>query len=277
VASLARSRYVEAMHADRRTAFRNRHVLPLLIALSLAPRLGRAEPTPTPMPIPPAVREAVAASDRSDADRALDGGRRPADMLAFFGIAPGMKVAELGAGGGYTSELLARVVGPTGVVYGQNTPAILQRFAEKPWSERLAKPVNAKIVRADREFDDPFPPEAHDLDAVLIVLFYHDTVWQGVDRAKMNAAVFAALKPGGIYGIIDHSARAGSGTEDVKTLHRIDEPVVKQEVEAAGFRLAGEANFLRNPDDKRDWNDSPLAAGERRGESDRFVLKFVKP
>src|SRR5689334_21668961 len=161
-------------------------VLLLVAALALLPRLGHAEPTAAAVPIPPAVRDAVAASDRGDADRALDGGRHPADTLAFFGIAPGMKVAELGAGGGYTSELLARVVGPTGVVYGQNTPAILQRFAEKPWSERLAKPVNAKIVRADREFDDPFPPEAHDLDAVLIILFYHDTVWQGVDRAKMN-------------------------------------------------------------------------------------------
>jgi predicted methyltransferase len=265
------------MQTERHAPLPKRFVLLLLIAAALVPRLTRADPTPTSLPIPPAVREAVAASDRSDADRALDSGRRPADMLAFFGIAPGMKVAEIGAGGGYTSELLARVVGPTGVVYGQNTPAILQRFAEKPWSERLAKPVNAKIVRADREFDDPFPPEAHDLDAVLIVLFYHDTVWQGVDRAKMNAAVFAALKPGGVYGIVDHSAPAGSGTDDVKTLHRIDEDVVKKEVEAAGFKLAGEANFLRNPDDKRDWNDSPMAAGERRGESDRFVLEFVKP
>ena len=257
-----------------------RAVASLFVALLLgaAPRPGgAAAPVPTAAPVPKAVADAVAAPDRSDADRALDGGRHPAETLAFFAIAPGAKVADLGAGGGYTSELLARVVGPTGVVYGQNPRLVLERFAEKPWSERLKKPINAKIVRVDREFDDPLPPDAHDLDAVVIVLFYHDTVWQGVDRAKMNAAIFRALRPGGVYGIVDHSARSGSGTEDVKTLHRIEESVVKQEVEAAGFVLAGEAEFLRNPGDQRDWNDSPVAAGEKRGESDRFVLKFVKP
>ena len=138
-------------------------------------------------------------------------------MLAFFEIRPGMRVAEIGAGGGYTTELLARAVGPTGRVYGQNPKFILERFAEKPWSERLAKPVNAPVVRVDREFDDPLPPEAKDLDAVLSVLIYHDTVWLETDRARMNAAVFAALKSGGIYGVIDHSARPGAGTSEVKT------------------------------------------------------------
>src|SRR5712675_1251267 len=81
--------------------------------------------------VPKAIQAIVDAPDRSDADRALDGGRHPAEMLAFFGIAPGMKVAELGAGGGYTAELLARAVGPTGVVYGQNNKFVLERFAEK--------------------------------------------------------------------------------------------------------------------------------------------------
>ena len=137
-------------------------------------------------------------------------------MLAFFDIRPGMRVAELGAAGGYTTELLARRVGPTGRVYGQNPKFILEKFAEKPWSERLAKPVNAPVVRVDREFDDPLPPEAKDLDAVLIVLVYHDTVWLEADRARMNAAVFASLKRGGIYGVIDHSARPGAGTSETK-------------------------------------------------------------
>ena len=198
-------------------------------------------------------------------------------MLAFFDVQPGMKVAELGAGGGYTTELLARTVGPTGVVYGQNTKFILDRFAEKPWSVRLQKPVMRRVVRVDRDFDDPLPPEAHDLDAVFIVLFYHDTVWQGADRSKMNAAVYKALKPGGVYAVIDHSARPGNGIGETKTLHRIEESNVRDEVEAAGFQLVGEASFLRNPADARDWNDSPSAAAERRGTSDRFVLKFVKP
>lgn len=223
------------------------------------------------------MRAALDAPDRSAEDRALDGGRKPELTLAFFGIAPGMRVAEIGAGGGYTSELLARVVGPTGKVYGQNSPAILERFANAPWSARLAKPALANVVRADREFDDPLPPEAANLDAVLNILFYHDTVWLGVDRAKMNRAVFAALKSGGVYGIVDHSGAVGSGLDGVKTVHRIEEKVVRDEIEAAGFQFVSEASFLRNPSDTRDWNDSPKAAGERRGTSDRFVLKFKKP
>lgn len=227
--------------------------------------------------LPPAVRAAVEATDRSADDRALDAGRRPAELLAFFGVRPGMRVAELGAGGGYTTELLARVVGPPGRVYGQNSPFILERFAEAPWSARLAKPVMQQVVRLDRPFDDPFPPELRDLDAVLIVLLYHDTVWMKTDRERMNRAVFAALAPGGVYGIVDHSARPGSGASDVETLHRIDEALVEQEVQAAGFELAAEGDFLRNPEDSRDWNASPRVAGEKRGTSDRFALKFVKP
>src|SRR5262249_15235675 len=125
--------------------------------------------------------------------------------------------------------------------------------------------------------DSPFPPEAHDLDAVLIVLFYHDTVWMGVDRARMNDAVFHALRRGGVYGIVDHSATPRSGTADVQAPHRLDETVVQKEVAAAGFQLAAEASFLRNPADPRDWNDAPAASASRRGTSDRFVLRFVKP
>ena len=227
--------------------------------------------------IPPAVQAAVDAPDRSADDRALDAGRHPAQTLAFFGIQPAAHVAELGAGGGYTTELLARVVGPEGRVYGQNSPLILERFAEKPWSQRLGKPVMVGVVRLDRAFDDPFPPEVKDLDAVLIVLLYHDVVWMKADRARMNRAVLAALAPGGVYGIVDHSAVKGHGVADVESLHRIDEQTVRDEVEAAGFTLAAEGDFLRNPQDPRDWNASPRVAAEKRGTSDRFVLKYVKP
>ena len=104
-------------------------------------------------------RTIVAADDRSAADRALDAGRRPEALLQFTDVQLGMRVAELGAGGGYTTELLARAVGPTGVVYAQNSRFILERFAAKPWAERLAKPVMANVVRVDRDFDDPLPPE----------------------------------------------------------------------------------------------------------------------
>jgi predicted methyltransferase len=249
-----------------------------------APAPAHTSPAPsavaTPEPaadVPAPIRAAVEAADRSPDDRALDTGRHPDRLLAFFGIAPGMRVAELGAGGGYTTELLARTVGPSGKVYAQNSRFILERFAEKPWSERLAKPVMSNVVRSDREFDDPLPPDAKDLDAVLIVLFYHDAVWLKVDRDAMNRAIFTALKPGGVYGIVDHSGRSGSGVNDAETLHRIEESFVRDEVERAGFGLDAEAGFLRNPSDARDWNASPRSAGERRGTSDRFVFRFKKP
>src|SRR5262245_11437605 len=231
---------------------------------------------PAPVAPPASYASVVDAPDRSAEDRKLDAGRKPADLLAFAGIRPGMRVAELGAGGGYTTELLARAVGPGGTVYGQNSRFILDRFAEKPWSERLARPAMRNVVRVERDFDDPLPPDARDLDAVVIVLFYHDLVWMGTDRARMNHAVFDHLKSGGLYVVVDHSARPGSGASEVQTLHRIEERVVRDEVQRAGFRLARTGDFLRNPADARDWNDSPRAAGDRRGTSDRFALAFVK-
>jgi predicted methyltransferase len=244
---------------------------------SSAPVASASAPPSTRLPNLTPYQGIVDSAERDDADKKLDEGRHPAELLAFIGVKPGMHVAELGAGGGYMSELLARVVGPTGVVYAQNPSWLLQRYAEKPWSERLSKPVMKNVVRVDREFDDPFPKEAHDLDAVTIVLFYHDTVWSKVDRDRMNRAVFAALKPGGVYVVVDHNARDGVGVDDTQSLHRIEEKVVREEIPRAGFKLAREADFLRNPSDTRDWNASPKAAGERRGTSDRFVLEFVKP
>ena len=219
----------------------------------------------------------VNAPDRSPEDRALDAGRKPAELLSFLGVQPGWRIADLGAGGGYTTELLKRAVGSEGAVYGQNSKALLDMFAEKPWSARLEKPVMKGVVRLDRDFDNPFRKDMRPLDAVTMVLLYHDTVWLGVDRDEMNKAVFAALKPGGVFVIVDHSARPGDGIKMASTLHRIEEDVVKSEILAAGFVLDGEADFLRNKDDTRVWNDSPRAAGERRGTSDRFVLRFKKP
>jgi predicted methyltransferase len=248
-----------------------------------------AAPTPpAPIVIPPynppadapePVRAAVTAADRSDADRALDAGRKPAEMLAFFKIAPGQQVAEIFAGRGYTSELVARVVGDTGKVYAQNTQLVLERFARGPLTERTTKPWGKPIVIVEQPAETPVPAEVKNLDAVLCVLEYHDLAWLKVDRAKFNASVFAALKPGGIYGIVDHRAAQGSGTRDSQTLHRIDEDTVKQEVLAAGFKLDGESAALANPDDAHDWNASPGAATalDKRGQSDRFTLRFVKP
>jgi predicted methyltransferase len=227
--------------------------------------------------VAPAIKAVLDAPDREADDKELDAGRHAAELLTFMGIHPGMKVAELAAGVGYSAELLARAVGPTGVVYGQNNQWILDKFADKPWTARLAKPVNKNVVKVTRDFEDPLPPEAKDLDVVLCNLFYHDTFWANVDRAKMNASVLKALKPGGKYVIVDHSGRPGTGSTEVKTLHRVEEKVVLDEVLKAGFKLAQEADFMRNPADTRDWNAAPFAAGEKRGTSDRFVLVFVKP
>jgi predicted methyltransferase len=218
----------------------------------------------------------VNATDRTDADKKLDAGRHPGELLAFLGLTPGMHVGEVVAGTGYTTELMARAVGPTGKVWAEN-PAGFLKFVGQPYKERLAKPVMKNVVRADLEIESPFPPEAKNLDAVVSVLVYHDTVWLGIDRDKMNMAVLRALRKGGEYVVIDHSAAAGHTTDDVKSLHRIEESVVVKEVLRAGFETAGASDFLRNPDDTRDWNDSPGAAADRRGTSDRFALKFIRP
>lgn len=218
----------------------------------------------------------VNAPTRTDADRETDRRRLPVEMLAFLRVFEGMSVADIGAGTGYTTELLARAVGPSGRVIGHNTPFVLDRFAERPWSQRLTKPEMANVVRVDRPFDDPFGPEITGLDAAINVLFYHDFVWQEVDRAAHNRAVFAALKPGGSYVVIDAHAAEGDGTTVTKTLHRIERAVIVEEVTAAGFVLADEGDFLRNRGDTRDWNALPSRSG-REEFSDKFALRFEKP
>ncbi len=230
----------------------------------------------TDLTVTPELRAVVDAADRTPEDKKLDAGRKPAELLAFAGIKPGMKVAELAAGPGYTSELLARAVAPSGVVYAENNKMMLG-FLGKMWDARLARPAMKGVVRVDRELEDPLPPEAKDLDAVFMVLFYHDLYWAKTDRARMNAAILAALKPGGVFIVIDHSGRDGTGDTEVESLHRIEESVVRDDITRAGFKLVETASFLRNPDDQRDWNASPMAAAARRGTSDRFVLKFQKP
>lgn len=203
---------------------------------------------------------------RTDQDRRTDAARKPADFLPFTQVKPGMQVLDVSAGGGYTSQLLALAVGPTGKLWAQ-TPrpgAALQK--------RLADHPQANIVVVERPFDDPIPPDMPKLDLITIVLNYHDISYLPVDRAKMNQRLFAALKPGGRLVIVDHSARSGTGVADGKTLHRIDEAVVRAEVRQAGFVLDAEGDFLRNPADARD--DS---SGEPKVPTDKFVLRYVRP
>jgi predicted methyltransferase len=193
-------------------------------------------------------------------------------MLEFIGVGPADRVADLGAGAGYTTELLARAVGPSGVVYAQNDPRTLDSFVREAWQERLQRPVNANVVRMDREYEAPFAPEAKDLDCVTLLFSYHDVVAHNGDRAKLNRAVYAALKPGGTYVIADHSAPAGAGVETGRELHRIDEAIVRREVEAAGFVFVEAADFLK------DANDDPTKPSPDVGfKTSRFIHRYKKP
>lgn len=250
----------------------------------------------------------IASPDRTAADRTNDLRRKPQEMLVFIGIRPGITALDLSAAGGYTTELLARAIGPDGAVYGQSRPRDPSRpstpppapegnsnptippaatppapggprpspvaLAERGAAMKSAGIKAAPITALTRPFEDPVPPElaADRFDLVTLMFNYHDLGHLGIDRAAMNRAVFRALKPGGFYVVADHSGRPGTGISEAGTLHRIEEAFLRQEVEAAGFKLAAEGNFLRNPNDPRDKNtpDPPQP-------KDEFVLKFVKP
>ena len=219
----------------------------------------------------------VAAADRSKDDRQIDGSRKPVATLTFFGVKPGMRVAELGAGTGYTSELLARAVGSSGHVIAQDSPTWDGPWLQKAWQERGGKPVMANTTHVLRSWDDPLPPGTQGLDAVYFVCAYHDVIAERGDSNKLVRAVFAALEPGGVFVVIDNSAKEKTGGDDSSRLHRIDEQLVRTEVTGAGFRLAATGDFLRNPGDSRDWNADPSAKDPRARTQDRFALKFVKP
>ena len=213
----------------------------------------------------------VAAPDRSDADRQTDARRDPLKLLAFIGVRPGMKVLDMGAGGGYSSELMARAVAPGGIVFAQN-PADLGERAKAAFQARLATPAMKNAIADTAPFDDPVPAGVGDFDLITFLFYYHDTTYMEVDRAQMNRKLFAALKPGGILVIADHSALPGQGASVGKTLHRIEEATLRQEVEAAGFKLIASGDFWRNAADPHDFpsfkRDMPV---------DNFVLKFQKP
>src|SRR5215471_13989625 len=213
----------------------------------------------------------MAAPDRSDADRQADKRRDPLPFLAFAGLRPGMKVLDMGAGAGYSTELAARVIGPTGTVYGQNPPDNFER-ARNAFAARATTPAMKNSVALVRPHDDPLPAEMHDLDMITYLFFYHDTTYLNVDRAEMNRKLFAALKPGGVLVIADHSAKDGSDPSVGKTLHRIDEGMLRRVVVAAGFKFAAEGNFSRRTEDMRDFSTHRPS-----GPVDNFVLKFEKP
>jgi predicted methyltransferase len=227
-------------------------------------------PVAPPGTVPP--QEIVDAADRTPEDREADGRRRPVELLEFLGVRPGARVADLAAGSGYTTELLARAVAPSGVVYAQNDKATIDKFVSESWPKRLTRAATHNVVRMDREFDAPFSPEAHHLHLVTLLFSYHDIVAGAGDRSKLNAEVFRALEPGGLYVVADHRAAPGTGLEAASTLHRIEEKVVREEVEAAGFTFVESGEFLRDPND-----DATEPSFKRGFATDRFILKFKKP
>jgi predicted methyltransferase len=254
------------------------------------------------------IKDIVASPDRSAADRTNDLRRKPEQMLEFIVVRPGSTALDLSAAGGYTTELLARAIGPTGKVYGQSRPRPAGQASPAPAApegnshpsaaaapaaapapppsaprpspvalaerDKALQGKAAPIVAVVQPFEEPVPADVAEakLDLVTLMFNYHDLGFLGVDRAQMNRAIFRALKPGGAYVIADHAGRPGTGISESGTLHRVEEAFLRNEVEAAGFRLAAEATFLRNPADPRDKNtpDPPQP-------KDEFVLKFVKP
>ena len=219
------------------------------------------------------VEQALAAEGRSDEDRARDAGRMPAQVLEFFGIGAGSRVADLLSGGGFYTRILAPVVGPEGAVYTGNNP-FFDRFGAEALTALLSEPGYENVMRIDAPVDEMALPDDASLDAVMIVLAYHDLWLTDEDRGELNRRVMAALKPGGVYGITDHHAAVGAGTSVIESLHRIEESVIVDEITGAGFELAAGGDFLSNPEDDRSLR---VFDPNIRGNTDRFVLRFEKP
>ncbi len=213
----------------------------------------------------------IAAPDRSETDREADKRRDPLPFLKFADVRPGMKVLDMGAGGGYSTELIARAVAPNGKVWGQYPPDGYQKGIDA-FQARLKTPAMSDAAAAVQPFDDPIPPGVGNLDLITFLFYYHDTTYMTVDRAAMDKKMFDALKPGSYLVLADHSAKAGADLSVGKSLHRIDEAVVRKELESAGFKFVAEGDFWRVPGDTRDFSSnrppSPV---------DAFVLKMQKP
>ncbi|MBC7986954.1 MAG: class I SAM-dependent methyltransferase [Sphingomonadaceae bacterium] len=246
-----------------------------LLALGLA---LAAHPAPAQIPSD-SLTQAVTAPGRPADMVAQDANREPAETLAFFALAPGQTVVDIGAGAGYFTEIVARAVGPEGRVHATLPQAMYDGETRAALDGVAARNPNVTLVIGPvTAFEFP----ANSVDLVLMSMIYHDAYFVserlGFERQNPRdylARVFAALRPGGVVGVVDHVANPGGDTRAVvDALHRIDPAVVRADFEAAGFALDGESDLLRNPaDDHRlDVFDPAI-----RGRTDRFVMRFRKP
>jgi predicted methyltransferase len=229
-------------------------------------------------PVPAFLSAAVADQGRPVADTERDANRKPAESLLFAGIAPGQQVAELMPGGGYFTRIMSKAVGASGHIYAlvparspddsANTPDFSARI------KALAADPNysnvSVIVEPFAQLKTPVP-----VDMVWTSQNYHDLHnFPGLDLTVFNQMVFEALRPGGIYLILDHASEPGADLSVTSTLHRIDPETVKREVLAAGFVFVGSSNLLRQPADP---HTAKVFDPAIRGRTDQFILKFRKP
>jgi predicted methyltransferase len=230
-------------------------------------------------PDPSIYATAIGNSSRSERDLERDPGRKPDGVLEFFGIEPDMTVLDMFSGGGYYTELVARVVGPEGRVVAHTNEAYAQ-FVGDEATERYAdnRLPNVQILQAE---NNELSVPAEEFDAVLLVLSFHDFFyvdpengWPKIDAPQLLAELYQSMKPGAVLGVVDHYAEAGSPRETGSTLHRIDPELVITDLTGAGFVLDGKSELLRNADDDYSKN---MADPSVRGKTDRFVFRFRKP
>jgi predicted methyltransferase len=241
-----------------------------LIAFSF--NLSLAAPAANP---PAFIKAAVADPHRPKSDTDRDADRLPVSLLTFSGVKPGDTVAELVPAQGYATRLLSAAVGPKGHIYAINIAALNQQIKDQTKAV-LADPNYSNVSYSEQNLSNLKVPEY--VDMVWTSQNYHDLKNPGqfnADTIAMDKAIFAALKPGGLYIIIDHVAEAGSGTRDTGTLHRIDPATVKAEVLAAGFQFVGESKALANPSDPH--TARVPGPGNINDKSDKFFFKFGKP
>ena len=224
---------------------------------------------------PGPIDSAIADTTRPAADRDRDAARKPAEMLAFAGVKPGMVVVDMLPGSGYFTRLFSDVVGPTGKVVDYAPDEFLAKVTKAlDGANAVAAEPNHKNVQV---LHDPAlaPGPANIADVVWTSQNYHDLHnVPGLDLVAFNKVLYGIVRPGGVYVVLDHSAPAGSGVSDTSTLHRIDEAVVRKEVEAAGFVFDGESKVLANPADPR---TAKVFDPSIRGHTDQFILRFRKP